>query len=132
MSAFPADELLPEFRRELSFRDGGLQLSQGEQRTAERAVLPIQMGRAFHLLMRVELGIEAAGNSEPWAELIGRFVAEQRIIQRVTAIVRRGFGIQGQAGFDVSALGEVLGTQGADERECGKGENPSHDGGLPT
>ena len=61
VSLAPADKLLAEFGRQFALCDGGVELAQRQRGTLQRTVLPIQMRRSFHLLMRVESGVERSG-----------------------------------------------------------------------
>ena len=54
----PTDELLSQLGRQFPFRDRGIEFSGRERRAPQRAVLPIEMQRAFYLAVRIETRIE--------------------------------------------------------------------------
>src|ERR1039458_8606348 len=73
------------------------------------------MCRSFHLLMRVECGIQGPRDSEPWPHFVGCLVTEQRIANRTPAIIGRRFRIKSDASLDEPTLSKILRRQTTDE-----------------
>ena len=61
MSALPQRmNCLPNSRRQFAFRDGGIELARRQRRPLQRPVLPVQLQRPLHFLVRIETGVDGA------------------------------------------------------------------------
>src|ERR1022692_2089428 len=90
------------------FRSSGVELPHLERRTPAFAIVPGKLPSAIHLRMRVRARVDAAGKLPVRIQLVEGLIAEQRLADRLPAVVRHGLRIPNKVCLQKTALRKAL------------------------